>query len=524
MRLYGHPLTTIADRPKPGSPPIDNSGEPMPPEHRVLIISPLTDPLAPARSRASSRLAPPPTPVISVLIHAGVVVLWVALFLLAFGHGGVFAWSVGLAYLTYDAALQVFTGWQIRHVARTDTAPASATTRLTLAVIVAAHNEATALPGTLAALLDQDDPPDEILIADDGSTDRTAQLLAQQFGLVARELGDISTSTTDHATAISWLRLPHGGKAAALNAALTATDSDIVLTVDADTIPDRRAIGAVRQAFSREPELAAVTGVITPVCPPTPAGRILQWFQTYEYIRNFLGRYAWMNVGCLQLVSGAFAGFRREAVVDVGGFDDVCLVEDYELVHRMRRYAGEHGMVWRFRVLGDAQARTEAPGSVPAFLRQRRRWFGGFLQTQWWYRSMVGNRGFGRLGTVMLPIKAIDTVQPLYGLTAFALLIGFAVTGRFAVLGPVVLVVIGKLGIDLFFHLWSVRQYRRWVGDPQRASLTAAAAAMLIEPVTFALLLQSGAVLGWLVFLRGGQRWGRQQRFGLAGGEAPAKL
>ncbi len=122
-----------------------------------------------------------------------------------------------------------------------------------------------------------------------------------------------------------------------------------------------------------------------------------QNFQTYEYIRNLLGRYAWMRVDCLQLLSGAFAGFRREPVVTAGGFDDACLVEDYELVHRLRSYAGEHGITWRFRVLGDAQAYTEAPGSMTALLRQRRRWFGGFLQTQWWYRAMSATAGWAAL-------------------------------------------------------------------------------------------------------------------------------
>ena len=127
-----------------------------------------------------------------MLIHAGVVVVWVALFLLAFGQGGVFAWSVGLAYLVYDTVLQVFTGWQIRRITAARAAPQD-TARSTLAVIVAAYNEATALPATLAALLDQDDPPDEILIADDGSTDGTADLLVAQFGLTAPNLEGAST-------------------------------------------------------------------------------------------------------------------------------------------------------------------------------------------------------------------------------------------------------------------------------------------------------------------------------------------
>ena len=284
--------------------------EPALPARHLPTIKPLTDPLAPALVRASSRLAPPPTPVASMLIHAGVIVVWVALFLLAFGQGGVFAWSVGLAYLVYDTVLQVFTAWQIRRITVAGAAPQE-TARSTLAVIVAAYNEATALPATLATLLDQDDPPDEIFIADDGSTDGTAELLVAQFGLTAPNLERASTPKVVKATSMIWLRLRHGGKAHALNAALIATTADVVLTVDADTVPELRAIGAVRQAFSSEPELAGITGIITPVCRPSPSARVLQWFQTYEYIRNFLGRYAWMRIDCLELISGAFSGFRR---------------------------------------------------------------------------------------------------------------------------------------------------------------------------------------------------------------------
>jgi cellulose synthase/poly-beta-1,6-N-acetylglucosamine synthase-like glycosyltransferase len=471
------------------------------------MIEPLTDQFAAALARASSRLAPPATPAISVAIHLTVLFVWVALFALAFGRGGLLAWSIGLLYLAYDAILQLFTAVQTARITDADNT-SGLCSDIRLAVLIAAYDEETTLPETLKLLLEQTDPPDEIVIADDGSTDGTAAVLAQRYGL---DGGRVRVG----ATTVSLLRLAHGGKAHALNAALMATSADVVVTVDADTIADPSAVGAVRQAFSREPELVGVTGVITPVCQPTRTGRVLQWFQTYEYIGNFLSRHAWMRLDCLQLISGAFAGFRRRAVVEVGGFDDTCLVEDYELVARMQRYAGEHGLRWRFRVLGGAHARTEAPGSLPAFLRQRRRWFGGFLQTQWWYRAMVGDRRLGNLGTVMLPIKAVDTVQPIYGLTGAALLLVFAATGRTDVVCPALLVIAGKLAIDVVFQVWSLRRYRRWVGDSHRASLSGVAAATVLAPFTFALLLQAGAVLGWAAFLQGGPRWGQRSRFGV---------
>ena len=102
-------------------------------------------------------------------------------------------------------------------------------------MFVAAHNEAAALPATLAALLAQDDPPEEILIADDGSTDATAIVLVAEFGLTAPGWSGqhpVMVGTTS----IIWLWLRNGGKAHALNAAIVETTADIALTVDADTL------------------------------------------------------------------------------------------------------------------------------------------------------------------------------------------------------------------------------------------------------------------------------------------------
>jgi cellulose synthase/poly-beta-1,6-N-acetylglucosamine synthase-like glycosyltransferase len=465
-------------------------------------------------------------------------VLWGFLFTMAFRYTGVLAWSTGLAYVAYDTVLLVFVFWHTFHLAGSSMAFAFAddshaegqkksiqqNNRVSLGVIVAAHNEALVLPVTLAALLAQIDPPDQIVVADDGSSDATASVMRKLYGLTPPNMGLMSAASPTHPT-ISWLRLPHGGKAVALNASIVQMHTDIVLTVDGDTLLEAQAIGAVRDAFSNEPNLVAATGVLTPVCEASLSGRLFQWFQTYEYIRNFLSRYAWMQVNSLLLISGAFAGFRRSAVIEVGGFDPDCLVEDYELIHRLRRFGmlGERG--WTTRVLGTARARTEAPSTMGAFLRQRRRWFGGFLQTQYWYRDMVGDRRHGWLGLAMLPVKAIDTLQPLYGLTAFFLLLYYLVHGSLGVLAPVGLVIAGKIVIDLVFHLWSVHLYRRWTQSqvrdgkqldlPARPGFGLALLAAIIEPFTFQLLRHTGAAWGWLYFLTGTQTWGKQSRGGL---------
>ena len=471
--------------------------------------------LASTRQRVSPRFSPPPTPLPSRLIHGAALLLWVLLFARAFGGGGLFAWSAGLAYIGYDTVLLVFVFWQtlvlLRPLVRSD--PTGVLPEAT--IIVAAHNEAATLPVTLAALLAQASPAARIIIADDGSDDDTPAVLARAYGLSAPSLGALSDPAQAH-PGLRWLRLPHGGKARALNVACALAETELVLTVDADTLLDSRALGAMRAAFREDPALVAATGVLTPVCGPSTAAQLLQWFQTYEYVRNFLSRYAWMRADGLLLISGAFACYRRAALLAVGGFDPDCLVEDYELTHRLRDHAVRAGVVWHTGVVGGAHARTDAPSTVGAFLRQRRRWFGGFLQTQVWYRHMVGNARYGRLGTMMLPVKAIDTLQPLYGLTGAALLIGYLVTGRFAVVLPVVGVIGAKILLDLSFYLWSLVLYRRWLGDAAGLRLMPAILAALIEPFSFQLLRHGGAALGWVSFLTGARSWSVQERLGVA--------
>ena len=470
----------------------------------------ISEAMASRRTLISPRFSAPPTPWRSLVIHAAVMVFWVLLFLRAFtGGGGIWAWSAGLAYIAYDTLLILFVFAQTLPLARRSKAgpmrvPVPVSTSMT--VIVAAHNERAALPRTLAALLAQTQPADTILIADDGSTDGSDVLLERDYGLASAPAGVIGVRGGQYPT-LRWLRLPQGGKARALNVAVTLADTDLVLTVDADTLLQPLALAAMRQAFADDPALVAATGVLTPVCEPTRSGRLLQWFQTYEYVRNFLSRYAWMRMGGLLLISGAFACYRRGPLLAVGGFDPDCLVEDYELTHRLRDHAVRAGLVWRTGVIGGAQGRTEAPATVPAFLRQRRRWFGGFLQTQYWYRHMVGNRAYGRLGTMMLPVKAFDTLQPLYGLTGVVLLVGFLVTGRFAVLGAAFLVIFAKILLDLAFHLWSMLLYRRWLGTPHELAPGPAILASIVEPFSFQLLRHLGAALGWFSLLRRTRSW-----------------
>ena len=64
--------------------------------------------LSDRRRAVSPRFNPPRTPLASILIHGAVLLFWILLIARAFGGGGLFAWSAGLAYIAYDTLLLLF--------------------------------------------------------------------------------------------------------------------------------------------------------------------------------------------------------------------------------------------------------------------------------------------------------------------------------------------------------------------------------------------------------------------------------
>jgi cellulose synthase/poly-beta-1,6-N-acetylglucosamine synthase-like glycosyltransferase len=479
--------------------------------------------LDPGFRELSPRLSPRPVPWMGIVLAWTGPALFVLLLWQSLIRQSLLGWSVGLVYIGYDTALLAFTAiqlWPLRLIMRATPPPPPGTLPPSLTAIIAAHNEESSLQITIDTLAAQADPPELIVLADDGSSDGSAEVLARVYGLQPPPIGQLS-APSPVLPSLRWLRLPHGGKARALNAAIPLVETELVLTVDADTLLEPGALKAMRDAFAAEPQLVAATGVLVPICGTRPVERLFQWFQRYEYVRNFLARFAWMQQDGLLLISGAFAGFRRTAIVRAGGFDPDCMVEDYELIHRLYRHAHESGLDWRVRVIGGAVASTDAPASPMAFMRQRRRWFGGFLQTQHWNRDMVGNPQFGKLGTRMLVVKALDTVQPIYGLVAFGILISLLVRGALPVAGAIVAVMVGKVVVDLTFHVWSIALYRRWTGQGDGLGLGPALIASVFEPFTFQLLRHLGACWGWIAFLSGGSGWGKQRRTALAQTDGP---
>jgi cellulose synthase/poly-beta-1,6-N-acetylglucosamine synthase-like glycosyltransferase len=428
----------------------------------------------------------------------------------SFAFQGVAAWTIGLVYITYDSLLLGFmvVSSQIA-VLREDKKRAAGPSpvlarspRPTLTVLICARNERLVLPECLRALEAQTEPADEIIVLDDGSTDRMVEWLTATYGLHFAPCTGGSLGQSARFPALRVLSKPNSGKADSLNQGWKRATSEIVVTLDADTYIEPGALKALRDGFVEDPSMGIAGGVLVPVCQRTPWAGFFQFFQTFEYARGFLWRLTWTQYNMLVLISGAFAAYRRTVLESAGGFDVTSWVEDYELTHRIYRDSFNFGHPVTVKNLTNARGTTDAPAEVTMFLNQRRRWFAGFIATHFKYHDMVGNGRYGAVGRYMMCIKTLDLLLPIYALASAVILIVLLCVRHFLPIF-IIKVIVAKLFFDLLLHAYSIILYQRWLGIPLSRKLwLQSIGATISEPFVFQIIRQLGAVFGWIAFLR----------------------
>ena len=209
------------------------------------------------------------------------------------------------------------------------------------------------------------------------------------------------------------LRKPHSGKSDTLNQAIARTSTEVVMILDADTRLYPGAMEAVGSAFETNPRLSAVGGVLVPACSRSPLGRFMEFFQRFEYINGHVLRLTWSLFDATLLISGACGAFRREILLETGGFSTDSWTEDYELMFRLHQVRRHRGQRCQVMVHPGFLAQTKAPSAPRPFMRQRRRWAGGFVETHVQHRRMVGDSQLGVLGLGHLVHNILTLMQPL---------------------------------------------------------------------------------------------------------------
>ncbi len=269
-----------------------------------------------------------------------------------------------------------------------------------VSVLLAAYNEERVIASTISHLLEADYPADlEVLVVDDGSTDRTTTVAT-------------AMAATDPRVRV--ISQPNMGKAVALSRALAEARYATIVMIDADTMvaPD-----GLRKLVTplADPAVGAVSGYIR----VGNTGRLIGKFQDLEYAGAFeIDRRAQDFLGCIVVAPGALSAFRREALDGAGPITSDTLAEDTDLTLQI------HKLGWKVVFASDAFADTEAPETIKALLSQRFRWAFGTLQCLWKHSDLLFASGSGWLGCFALPSiwvfqMAVVAVTPVLDIIVF---------------------------------------------------------------------------------------------------------
>jgi len=294
-----------------------------------------------------------------------------------------------------------------------------------ISVLVPAHNESAGIVDSVRSVLSLDYPQHEVIVINDGSTDDTLDKLIREFGLERREvvyrrrlptLGAIGGIY--RAPAVPNLIVvdkEHGGKSDALNMGLNLSRYPLFCTVDADSVFQENALLRVVRPFLEDPDrVIAVGGQVRVangckiqrgrVVEPKLPTNILAAFQVVEYLRAFVAsRLGLSALNSLLILSGVFSLFRKDVVIEAGGYDTSTVTEDMELVLRLHRRMREMNREYAVVFLPDPICWTEVPEGMGALARQRSRWHRGMVHSLWSHKSLIWGKHSGTLRWIGVP-------------------------------------------------------------------------------------------------------------------------
>lgn len=244
--------------------------------------------------------------------------------------------------------------------------------------IVPVFNEQDSITNTVNSLLNVDYPRGrfEIIAVDDGSTDNTYKALKRLKSKIVR----IFTKE-------------NGGCPTALNLGIKKARGGLIARFDADTILARDSLKKMIGYFDN-PRVMAVTSSLN----VNNHRGFLQRIQWAEYLFGIVLRKIFDLNDSIHVIPGPLSIYRAEFFRKHGCFDETNITEDTEMAMRIQ----SHGYEIRNSI--SASVYTNVPVTFKSLLKQRIRWYTGFMYNSMNYRHLYDLKRKTNLSTFILPI------------------------------------------------------------------------------------------------------------------------
>ncbi len=281
-----------------------------------------------------------------------------------------------------------------------------------VSVVIPAWNEEVGVLKTIKSVLYNDYKNTEIIVVNDGSTDRTHELVTKFITDGLKE--KLFTKST-----IMYIYQENGGKGKALNKGVESSTGEIILTMDSDSALESNAITNLVKYFV-DPKIMSVVGNVKVAKNNTIVGMI----QKLEYYFGFYFKRAYSILGAEYIFGGACASFRREVFEKIGMFDVSNKTEDIEMSMRTRSAGFE------CTYAENVVCYTEGAADIKGLVSQRVRWKKGRFDTFWKYKRMFFSANENHnswLSFFILPYAMLSEVQLLIEPIAISLLITYSI-------------------------------------------------------------------------------------------------
>jgi len=405
-----------------------------------------------------------------------------------------------------------------------------------VSLLVAAYNEQMTIVGSLKSILQLQYPTYEIILINDGSSDNTMEQLLNSFDLIKTKntfkkqlpcqdiKGIYESSTYSNLTVVDKV---NGGKADALNAGINISKYPLICSLDADSILEPDVLVKIVRPFTEDHTTVAAGGSIRIAngCEIF-SGRVnkiglpkslLGKFQVMEYLRAFLaGRMAFSLINGLIIISGAFGIFKKNKVVEIGGYRAGSVGEDMDLVMRLHARLREKKEPYNITFIPDPVCWTEAPENIKVLGLQRTRWQRGLLESLLSHKKMLFNPKYGNIGLIVYPFflfaEGFGPIIEIFGILLFFAswyynMVAYPLVYLF-ILATIVLNILLSIGSVIFEEM----TYRRY---PDTSMIMTLIGLSFIEILLFRPLTSWYKMVGIFQYFTGKKGgWGKMVRKG----------
>ena len=393
-----------------------------------------------------------------------------------------------------------------------------------ISIIIPAHNESQGILDSVSAALSTDYPNYEVIVVNDGSTDKTLDHLEKCFGL-SEQLHSTSSTLTNSVPKkilgsvehpnLFVIQKGHTGKSDSLNLGIQYASGEYICCIDSDSIITPDALRKLVTKFINEPHLVALGGAIAPsneivirnnkIERKRTAQSIFVGVQIIEYLRSFTSwRTGWSYLDGLLIIGGALTVFTREALIKVGGYKTEAYCEDLEIILSLHEYHLNNDLPYKIWTIPEVICWTRVPKDKAGLKRQRIRWMWGALQSLSWHKGLMLNQKSPLIGWFSFPhivfIEAFAPVIELLGIISLwvCIVLGLLSYSSFFIYGLLIYAITG-------FYSW----YAIAINDNYISSFSSLKQILrlgvigLIEPIGYRQRDAYWRMIGWWRWLRG---------------------